>query len=229
MKKLGKTLTLLSSLLILGSCQPSTSSSSSASIAPEEGTPEFYVESLKNNNAYYSISLRYSISKGSETYESGSIRKFINLTEKIEHLYSNVTTLSNLSTPSATTTTYAESYACADRTYTYNAGDGSFHIAYVARSDFALYTFPYDFSAGGSFQVSFDKSLALLSGNVASEKLTDFGESTLNGVSDFAFQLTLNKNTGLLSEALFTYTKDDFSIRKDYVLTSIEQSISLPQ
>jgi hypothetical protein len=231
MKKLGKSLPLLLCIVLLGACQNQQTSSSSAatSSAPEAGTPEFYVEAMKNNNVYYSISLRYTIKKGSDTYESGSIRKFINLTDKIEELTSSVMTLASLSTASATTTTYSSSYICADRVYTYNSEDKSYHITYATRSEFKTYTFDYDFSAGSNLSVTFDKSEAILSGSVTSDKLTDFGASSLSGVTDFTFQLTLNKTTGLLSEALYTYTKDGFSVSKHYVLTTIEQSISLPE
>jgi hypothetical protein len=206
---------------------PSTTAETSASVAPEPGSVRYYEEALKAQE-FYGVGLLYSLKKEGVTYEEGLINKTINVSSKIEHLYKSVTTIASLSETGDTVKTKTDVYETADTVYAYNEGDGTYHQDAKARTDFAPYLLSYDYAASTDATVAFKGYAATLSGTIAAGALSAFGETTLTGVTDFAFVTTLSKTEGYLKSFVFTYTMNGFAVKRSYDVSSVEATISLP-
>jgi hypothetical protein len=79
--------------------------------------PAFYQQALMAGTDYFKIARSGTIKKDDKTYYSSTATQTIDLTHKIEHLYSRVTTFAGYDENLDTTTVESDVYSTADAVY----------------------------------------------------------------------------------------------------------------
>lgn len=215
--------------LLLASCakgEAGSSSQAASSLVPE--TLPYYFATLKTQS-YYSKKIAYSLKKGTLSYEEGYSDHEISPSGKIEYRYEKVTSLASLSDNGDTSVSKSTVYETADSVYAYDETDGTYHTRKKSRSEFLAYTLPYDYSLASDARLTSSGFLSTIKGTIAEKDLARFGENKLNGVTDFAFEMTLTKVEGYLQSLTFSYTKDGLSISRSLAVSLVEPKITLPQ
>jgi hypothetical protein len=222
--------TVSSSSAVVSSSATSSSNASSSNAPTSSSLSSevtFYLQALEKKTDYYALSCSGSVKKGAATYQTSYASKSIDTTNQIEHVYERVVTLPGYSDNADTITKESDVYTSATALYT-KAYDGKYHISDSARTDFAAYQLPFDFSKVSSPSVTYEDFDAHLNASVLSTDLSGFGETSLSGVTDFALVATLSKEEGILASFVFAYTQNGYAVTLSYKVSSLAVTLTLP-
>jgi hypothetical protein len=211
----------------------SVSLSSSSSVSSEESsvikekTAEDYIVCLDTPTDYYQIKSAFHVKKDGVDYHHGIDYKIIDIANKVEHLYGNLTTVSSYEDPSNETFTSYDIYKTPSQNYT--MGNDGKYVTTSASNTFAPYRLAYDFTKASDLSLTAPKGYSLLAGKVTAANLSAFiGNDKLSGVTDFSFVCEMTILEGYLRSIVFSYTDNGYSVTDQLNYSSLPQSISLP-